>query len=224
MAKVGFPHAAEYVHQNTLPEPVSSLWSSTVLFSCRRRHVTSHRSSSFTLLQSLAIEDSRDKPTYSVLLGQLFAFIGTNPDQAVGRVLLTTEEWHLTGRGGGPVTVTKSQVDFLLMPFRCPAAAFFWLHRRGGGEEILASRHWCTCGNCWRLPCASGAWHTLWVQWLWSFREDPGQLFLVVHTILTRVVERRSFQRWFLKPNHRQWYILMFSPKIFYFLKVFTVL
>ncbi|OWK14886.1 hypothetical protein Celaphus_00000258, partial [Cervus elaphus hippelaphus] len=32
----------------------------------RRRHVTSHRSSSFTLLQSLAIEDSRDKPTYSV--------------------------------------------------------------------------------------------------------------------------------------------------------------
>ncbi|KAF4011687.1 hypothetical protein G4228_004098 [Cervus hanglu yarkandensis] len=49
----------------------------------RRRHVTSHRSSSFTLLQSLAIEDSRDKPTYSVLLGQLFAFIGTNPDQAV---------------------------------------------------------------------------------------------------------------------------------------------
>nr|XP_033812752.1 probable E3 ubiquitin-protein ligase HECTD4 isoform X2 [Geotrypetes seraphini] len=49
----------------------------------RRRNVTSHRSSSFTLLQSLTIEDSRDKPTYSVLLGQLFAFIGTNPDQAV---------------------------------------------------------------------------------------------------------------------------------------------
>lgn len=51
----------------------------------RRRHVASHRSSSFTLLQSLTIEDSRDKPTYSVLLGQLFAFIGTNPDQAVSR-------------------------------------------------------------------------------------------------------------------------------------------
>ncbi|XP_077165132.1 putative E3 ubiquitin-protein ligase HECTD4 isoform X4 [Paroedura picta] len=49
----------------------------------RRRHVASHRSSSFTLLQSLTVEDSRDKPTYSVLLGQLFAFIGTNPDQAV---------------------------------------------------------------------------------------------------------------------------------------------
>ncbi|XP_059510969.1 probable E3 ubiquitin-protein ligase HECTD4 isoform X1 [Stegostoma tigrinum] len=49
----------------------------------RRRHGNSHRSSSFTLLQSLTIEDSRDKPTYSVLLGQLFAFIGTNPDQAV---------------------------------------------------------------------------------------------------------------------------------------------
>ncbi|XP_058014322.1 probable E3 ubiquitin-protein ligase HECTD4 isoform X2 [Ahaetulla prasina] len=49
----------------------------------RRRHVPSHRSSSFTLLQSLAIDDSRDKPTYSVLLGQLFAFIGTNPEQAV---------------------------------------------------------------------------------------------------------------------------------------------
>ncbi|MEE6503851.1 hypothetical protein FKM82_004993 [Ascaphus truei] len=49
----------------------------------RRRNVASHRSSSFTLLQSLDIEDSRDKPTYSVLLGQLFAFIGTNPDQAV---------------------------------------------------------------------------------------------------------------------------------------------
>lgn len=100
MAKVGFPHGAEYIHQNTLPEPVSCLWSSTVLFSCRRRHVTSHRSSSFTLLQSLAIEDSRDKPTYSVLLGQLFAFIGTNPDQAVGRVLPTTEEWLLTAQGG----------------------------------------------------------------------------------------------------------------------------
>ncbi|XP_048853239.1 probable E3 ubiquitin-protein ligase HECTD4 isoform X2 [Brienomyrus brachyistius] len=49
----------------------------------RRHHPTSHRSSSFTLLQSLTIEDSRDKPTYSVLLGQLFAFIGTTPDQAV---------------------------------------------------------------------------------------------------------------------------------------------
>ncbi|KAH0502250.1 putative E3 ubiquitin-protein ligase HECTD4 [Microtus ochrogaster] len=54
-----------------------------VTIAAQRRHVTSHRSSSFTLLQSLAIEDSRDKPTYSVLLGQLFAFIGTNPDQAV---------------------------------------------------------------------------------------------------------------------------------------------
>ncbi|KAK7934210.1 hypothetical protein WMY93_005106 [Mugilogobius chulae] len=49
----------------------------------RRHHPTSHRSSSFTLLQSLVVEDSRDKPTYSVLLGQLFAFIGTTPDQAV---------------------------------------------------------------------------------------------------------------------------------------------
>ncbi|CDQ98865.1 unnamed protein product, partial [Oncorhynchus mykiss] len=49
----------------------------------RRHHPTSHRSSSFTLLQSLAMEDSRDKPTYSVLLGQLFAFIGTLPDQSV---------------------------------------------------------------------------------------------------------------------------------------------
>uniref|UniRef100_A0A6Q2ZID3 HECT domain-containing protein n=1 Tax=Esox lucius TaxID=8010 RepID=A0A6Q2ZID3_ESOLU len=49
----------------------------------RRHHPTSHRSSSFTLLQSLAMEDSRDKPTYSVLLGQLFAFIGTTPDQSV---------------------------------------------------------------------------------------------------------------------------------------------
>ncbi|XP_046872567.1 probable E3 ubiquitin-protein ligase HECTD4 isoform X1 [Hypomesus transpacificus] len=49
----------------------------------RRHHPSSHRSSSFTLLQSLTVEDSRDKPTYSVLLGQLFAFIGTMPDQAV---------------------------------------------------------------------------------------------------------------------------------------------
>ncbi|XP_030623120.1 LOW QUALITY PROTEIN: probable E3 ubiquitin-protein ligase HECTD4 [Chanos chanos] len=49
----------------------------------RRHHPTSHRSSSFTLLQSLTMEDTRDKPTYSVLLGQLFAFIGTTPDQAV---------------------------------------------------------------------------------------------------------------------------------------------
>ncbi|XP_062874264.1 probable E3 ubiquitin-protein ligase HECTD4 isoform X2 [Trichomycterus rosablanca] len=50
----------------------------------RRRHYpTSHRSCSFTLLQSLAFEVSSDKPTYSVLLGQLFAFIGTTPDQAV---------------------------------------------------------------------------------------------------------------------------------------------
>ncbi|KAA8578851.1 hypothetical protein FQN60_005319, partial [Etheostoma spectabile] len=33
----------------------------------RRHHPTSHRSSSFTLLQSLAVEDSRDKPTSSFL-------------------------------------------------------------------------------------------------------------------------------------------------------------
>lgn len=72
MAEVEFPRTAERVPQNEL-----------FCLPYRRRHVTSHRSSSFTLLQSLATEDSRDKPTYSVLLGQLFAFIGTNPDQAV---------------------------------------------------------------------------------------------------------------------------------------------
>ncbi|KAL7986606.1 hypothetical protein Chor_012889 [Crotalus horridus] len=63
----------------------------------RRRHVPSHRSSSFTLLQSLAIEDSRDKPTYSVLLGQLFAFIGTNPEQAVSSssfLLVAQTRWR----------------------------------------------------------------------------------------------------------------------------------
>ncbi|XP_026544984.1 probable E3 ubiquitin-protein ligase HECTD4 [Notechis scutatus] len=63
----------------------------------RRRHVPSHRSSSFTLLQSLAIDDSRDKPTYSVLLGQLFAFIGTNPEQAVsssGFLLAAQTRWR----------------------------------------------------------------------------------------------------------------------------------
>lgn len=96
MAKVGSPHAP-FIIFITFIRAHSPSWGSCFvilfcLFSCRRRHVTSHRSSSFTLLQSLAIEDSRDKPTYSVLLGQLFAFIGTNPDQAVGHVLPTTEE------------------------------------------------------------------------------------------------------------------------------------
>ncbi|XP_026795565.1 probable E3 ubiquitin-protein ligase HECTD4 isoform X2 [Pangasianodon hypophthalmus] len=49
----------------------------------RRPHPTGNRSSSFTLLQSLGAEDNSEKPTYSVLLGQLFAFIGTSPDHAV---------------------------------------------------------------------------------------------------------------------------------------------
>ena len=69
--------------------------------------------------------------------------------------------------------------------FRCPAAAFFWPHRRDGGGETPASRRWCTCGSCWRLPCESGEWHTLWVQWQWSCREDPGQLFLLVYPVLS---------------------------------------
>lgn len=60
-----------------------------IVFVRRRLHPSSHRSSSFTLLQSLAIEDSKDKPTYSVLLCQLFAFIGTSPDQAVSVILLS---------------------------------------------------------------------------------------------------------------------------------------
>lgn len=77
------------------------------LFCYRRRHVTSHRSSSFTLLQSLAIEDSRDKPTYSVLLGQLFAFIGTNPDQAVSHVLQLQMKQH-----GGRVTAGVRGTSF----------------------------------------------------------------------------------------------------------------
>lgn len=54
-----------------------------IIFYRRRPHPTGNRSSSFTLLQSLAAEDSSEKPTYSVLLGQLFAFIGTTPDHAV---------------------------------------------------------------------------------------------------------------------------------------------
>lgn len=68
---------------------------------CRRRHhPSSHRSSSFTLLQSLAIEDSRDKPAYSVLLGQLFAFIGTTPDQAVNNLLTVLTCEHATSKLG----------------------------------------------------------------------------------------------------------------------------
>lgn len=65
---------------NTVPEFFLLILSSSYR---RRHHPTSHRSSSFTLLQSLAFEVGGDKPTYSVLLGQLFAFIGTTPDQAV---------------------------------------------------------------------------------------------------------------------------------------------
>ncbi|XP_049722943.1 probable E3 ubiquitin-protein ligase HECTD4 isoform X3 [Elephas maximus indicus] len=83
------PHAARqplFLRSVSAPSDLEMIGSEDLEFTRanqRRRHVTSHRSSSFTLLQSLAIEDSRDKPTYSVLLGQLFAFIGTNPDQAV---------------------------------------------------------------------------------------------------------------------------------------------
>lgn len=57
------------------------------LFCRRRPHPAGNRSSSFTLLQSLAAEDSSEKPTYSVLLGQLFAFIGTTPDHAVSMLI-----------------------------------------------------------------------------------------------------------------------------------------
>lgn len=106
--------------------------------------MTSHRSSSFTLLQSLAIEDSRDKPTYSVLLGQLFAFIGTNPDQAVGQSVQTSDEWPLAA--GGCITVEVSVVT--VVHFRCPVAASFWLHRQDGGGGTLGSRPWCICGSC----------------------------------------------------------------------------
>lgn len=111
---------------------------------CRRRHVTSHRSSSFTLLQSLAIEDSRDKPTYSVLLGQLFAFIGTSPDQAVGHNVMISSEWLLAAE----VSITVKVNVLSSVHFRCPVAASFWLHRQGGGGATLGSRPWCTCGNC----------------------------------------------------------------------------
>ncbi|XP_041436316.1 probable E3 ubiquitin-protein ligase HECTD4 isoform X3 [Xenopus laevis] len=75
-----------FLRSMSAPSDLEMIGSSDLEFSRsnpRRRNVTSHRSSSFTLLQSLANEDSKDKPTYSVLLGQLFAFIGTNPDQAV---------------------------------------------------------------------------------------------------------------------------------------------
>lgn len=89
MARVGSQGVVAHSFQNGLPKHGSCLLIYYSFVFCRRRHVTSHRSSSFTLLQSLAIEDSRDKPTYSVLLGQLFAFIGTNPDQAVGQSVQT---------------------------------------------------------------------------------------------------------------------------------------
>ncbi|KAJ7994262.1 hypothetical protein DPEC_G00264060 [Dallia pectoralis] len=65
-----------------------------------RHHPTSHRSSSFTLLQSLVMEDSRDKPTYSVLLGQLFAFIGTTPDQSVSSSSFLSAAQTRWRRGG----------------------------------------------------------------------------------------------------------------------------
>lgn len=84
-----------------------------------------------------------------------------------------------------PVTVSQNQACFLLMHFRCPAAASFWLHRQGGGGETLASRPWYTCANCWLQLCELGEWRILWVQWQWFFREDLGQLFLLVYTVLS---------------------------------------
>ncbi|TRY90504.1 hypothetical protein DNTS_002641, partial [Danionella cerebrum] len=66
----------------------------------RRMHPSGQRSSSFTLLQSLAIEDSKDKPTYSVLLGQLFNFIGTSPDQTVSSSSFLSAAQTRWKRGG----------------------------------------------------------------------------------------------------------------------------
>ncbi|KAJ3603715.1 hypothetical protein NHX12_028456 [Muraenolepis orangiensis] len=88
-AKTGVPMAKQpvFLRSMSAPSDLEMIASQDLEFTHaaqrRRHHPTSHRSSSFTLLRSLAAEDHRDKPTYSVLLGQLFAFIGTAPDQAV---------------------------------------------------------------------------------------------------------------------------------------------
>ncbi|XP_056457694.1 probable E3 ubiquitin-protein ligase HECTD4 isoform X1 [Gadus chalcogrammus] len=88
-SKTGVPNAKQpaFLRSMSAPSDLEMIANQDLEFTHapqrRRHHPTSHRSSSFTLLQSLAHEDSRDKPTYSVLLGQLFAFIGTTPDQAV---------------------------------------------------------------------------------------------------------------------------------------------
>lgn len=107
------------------------------IFFRRRHHPTSHRSSSFTLLQSLAVEDSRDKPTYSVLLGQLFAFIGTTPDQAV---CFFSRQFIFYS-----IDPSASVVEYCLCEIlhlcRYQAAVSCRLRRHGGDVAARGSKH-----------------------------------------------------------------------------------
>ncbi len=111
-----------------------SFYTNSVCLCRRRLHPSSHRSSSFTLLQSLVIEDSKDKPTYSVLLGQLFAFIGTTPDQTVRS--LVQQDTGVAHRRASALSASSA--------CRCPAAASCRRLRRAGGEPAPGDRLWST--------------------------------------------------------------------------------
>ena len=209
MAKVGFQHAAECSSSKRTP------WGSLVFrIQHRRRHVTSHRSSSFTLLQSLAIEDSRDKPTYSVLLGQLFAFIGTNPDQAVRPVLPTTHKWHWKAQEAcdswqessvpPSLAFQVSSSSFLL------AAQTRWRRGNTRKQALVHMRELLTAA-----VRVGGVTHL--VGPVTMVLQGGPRSVVSVQCELTCRHGQKPCQSLRLGPNHRQWYLLMLSPKTLYF-------
>lgn len=159
------------------------------LFTCftfrRRHHPTSHRSSSFTLLQSLAIEDSRDKPTYSVLLGQLFAFIGTTPDQAVSLVthsffvcffVFFTDLFVAIAAWESVVELWSDIEIFYTGHFcRCQAAVSCLPRRHVGDVAAHGSRHLFIWGSCSLLPSELEASPTWWGLSLWYCKVAQGK-------------------------------------------------
>lgn len=136
-------------------------------FPFQRKRKT-HRRTPSSVLQDLVEGEGRDKPPHTILIEQLFSFIGSNPEKAVCEILVKT--WFLFD-----LHVSHHVIDSCSCFYRSPRLISWQQQRFGSREETHVNKHWFTWRNCWRRPLKWVGPHTSWRLSPLSYSQDHGK-------------------------------------------------
>lgn len=136
-------------------------------FPFQRKRKT-HRRTPSSVLQDLVEGEGRDKPPHTILIEQLFSFIGSNPEKAVCEILVKT--WFLFD-----LHVSHHVIDSCSCFYRSPRLTSWQQQRFGSREETHVNKHWFIWRNCWRRPLKWVGPHTSWRLSPLSYSQDHGK-------------------------------------------------